>query len=462
MIRDEKGAALPAVLMLMLVIMALSAGVVSLVTAQTKEQDYYENNITALHTAEAGINQYLWSVNKEKSTPIPAETVINYPESNPVAAFILDVITDGASMKVVKSTGWMLNDPAVKRTITVTLNKRLFTQFVYFSDSDDKDIWWTTGDNCYGPYHTNGTLRVDGTANFWGKATYTEGIDNKDNKGIFHEGKDKVVSIDLPKDNAEVAYYGKAADGYYFTGLTRIRLNSNGTFTVINNGVTQTLPLPKNGVIYVDGGSNNNKFDKNNGNVFISGVLNGKLTVGAKNDIYITGYDPTVDDITDAKAKVTNGLTYKDTIITKSIVGGKLILDDNDDDLSEGEGDMLGLVACRNVAVLTKGWFGKNQEEVDSSLRDLRVYAAVMAIKGKFINSIHFDDPSTSSLPKSPQGTLTVRGSIIQQTRGAVGRIGGGGYLKDYAHDPRMAYETPPHFSEPDKSGWEITDWTEG
>ena len=32
---------------------------------------------------------------------------------------------------------------------------------------------------------------------------------------------------------------------------------------------------------------------------------------------------------------------------------------------------------------------------------------------------------------------------------------------KNYAHDIRMMYDSPPHFLKPDGSGWEITEWND-
>ena len=466
--KNEKGVALPAVLMVMLIIMALSVGVVSLVRAQTKEQIYYESNTSALHAAEAGLNQYLWNLNKEGSTPLDMGTVFYYPESNPVAAYILTDVTDGGSFKVIKSTGWRLSDPDVKRTVTSTFNKRSFTQYVYFSDNDPANIWWTSSDNCYGPYHTNTNLSVDGTPNFWKIASYSgELVRGSGANPTFHEGHKKLdYTIDMPENNSELMYYALQPDGYYFEGRTSILLKGDGTMKIWNpnySPATWTLPLPENGVIYVNEKvthNNNNKFDPNNGNVFISGVLNGRLTVAAKNDIFITGYDPTVN--TFASAAVTDGVTYKDTVITLDFVDGKPVLGDNEATLPEGAGDMLGLIADRNVAILTYGWFDNGS--VNSSRQKFKVYAALMALEGSFINSVHFDNrnnPSFNSSYPTSNGVLTVRGSIIQNTRGAVGFTSGTGYKKDYAHDPRMNYDQPPHFLDPEGSGWEITEWNE-
>ncbi len=476
--RSNKGSALPAVLLVMLIVTALSGAAVSLVVTQTKEERYYENKLSALHAAEAGLHQYLWYLNKEGSTPIAFGRVINYPEYNAEAAFQLTKVIDDKNQKKIQSTGWMLNDPSVTRTVTATFNKRSFTQYIYFSDNDPDNIWWTNNENCYGPYHTNTKISSIGHPNFWGKATFIEDIVFKNNRTsdfpIFHKGYQKLREpIKMPPNNSELMYYGKNG-GYYYNGRTSIRLNSDGTITVWNPNKTpakQTLPLPENGVIYVnelpeaDYDNNDNKFNPNNGNVFISGVLDGRLTVAAKHDIYITGYDPT--ERVFSSSAVTNGIMYKDTTISLNTYTGVITYNET---AGEEEGDMLGLIADYNVAVLTKGWFPTDSEianprgprpsaSIPSSISDFKIYAAMLALNGSFINSEHMNNASPS--PSSPStGTLTVRGAIIQDTRGAVGYTTSG-YSKNYAHDPRMEFDQPPYFLAPEGSGWEITDWSE-
>jgi len=61
------------------------------------------------------------------------------------------------------------------------------------------------------------------------------------------------------------------------------------------------------------------------------------------------------------------------------------------------------------------------------------------------------------------KGTIHFVGSICQHRRGAVSMFGDRGltrgYKKNYKHDPRMAYESPPLFLEPENAGWEIISW---
>ena len=95
---SEKGMALPAVIMVMLITFTLSAAVLTMGTSQAKTEITYESNTQALQAAEAGLNMYLWYINKEGSS-IELDTVITYPDTNPKYAFVLHEIKHNAQKK---------------------------------------------------------------------------------------------------------------------------------------------------------------------------------------------------------------------------------------------------------------------------------------------------------------------------------------------------------------------------
>lgn len=463
---SNRGSALPTVIMIMLVVMTFAAIALSLITSDTKTEVFYEDNTTALHVAEAGLNLYLCDLNDDSGSSVALNTVISYPDYNPTGAFKLTVIEDTANKKVVQATGWMLSDPSVKKCIEGTYTKRTFTQYVYFSDNDPDNIYWCSSDNLYGPYHSNTDLLIMGSPTFWGKATYVNSIkyySGYANNPRFLKGVEKAPAIGYPSNNTQLMNYAKTG-GYYYEGRTSIRLNSDGTITVWNPNYTPatvTRNLPSNGVIYVNersGANYNDKFDTDNGNVFISGVLDGRLTVAAQKDIYVTGYDPTASSLTGAS--VTDGIKYKDTKFNLDTTTGVVTVNETS---GVDKADMLGLIADRYVSVLTQGWY--NSSSANSVRQNITIHGAIFAINGSFINSYQIGSSPSSTLP-NPPGTLTIRGAIIQKMRGAVaissasGGVGTG-YAKDYAHDPRMMYDQPPYFLEPSETGWEIHDWRE-
>lgn len=459
--RDDKAVALPSVIITMTAVVIFGMSILLMSTNQVKTNIKYENNVNALHVAEAGINHYLWYLNKESAAFDQLNTVIEYPEYNPAYAYIIEVdpASDSPSSKKIRSTGWLLSDPDNKRVIEVVLAKKSFTQYVYFSDNDPSDILFTSSDFIYGPYHSNTNLVVSGRPTFFGKATYSgQLIQQSGANPDFRQGVEKVPRIEFLEDNKELKALGQNSDGYYYSGRTCIMLNSNGTATILNNGTRTTRNLPANGVIYVDGSgvSVNDKFNTSAGNVFISGTLKGRLTVAAANDIYITDYDPTRENFNTARSYPTGGLTYANTDFYLDTASGEVTV--------TGDGkDLLGLVANRHIGVLTRGWFN---DPSANSLRAgglLRVYAAVFSINGSFGNSMNYNGYTRESYPV-PASTLMLRGAIIQKERGVVGILNGStvnGFMKSYAHDPRLHYDAPPHFLVPNNSGWEIYEWNE-
>lgn len=466
LIHSQKGIVLPSVIMVMLVSLSMVGIVLTFTLSQTDTEITYENNTKALHAAEAGIHKYLWYLNKEGAT-ITLDTVVSFPEVEPKYAYILHENVSESGMKVVTSTGWAINDPNITKEIKVTFKKRTFTQHVYFSENDPADIWWMTGEKCYGPYRTNTSIYINGSPEFYGMVYYVNQIICKNGEldtPYFYAGTKRESAMEFPASNSELKNYAETG-GYYYEGRTSIRLNSNGTITVWNpvSDIFETRPLPSNGVIYVNekSGGSSNRFDEKAGNVFVSGTLKGRLTIGASNNIYITDFDPTRENL--SSATETNGVTYATTDFSFNNANKEF------DVTGTGE-DMLGLIANNNVVILTQGWFNNN--DVNSANGDIKVYAAVFAINGSFMNSDYDKWPKTED--SDNQAKIILRGSIAQQTRGKVGmytieRRGWGwnqynvdvfyGYSKDYAHDTRMLTECPPYFLESSSAGWEITNW---
>ena len=74
--------------------------------------------------------------------------------------------------------------------------------------------------------------------------------------------------------------------------------------------------------------------------------------------------------------------------------------------------------------------------------------AAVLALKHSFAVNDYGVGGKT--------GTLNVYGSIDQDWRGAVGLVGGTGYLKHYIWDSRLQYVTIPHYLTPATPSWEL------
>lgn len=288
-----------------------------------------------------------------------------------------------------------------------------------------------------------------------------------------------------------------------------------------------SLALPENGVIYVDGspGSGTHpynsviaaKFQPTLGNVFISGKLDGRLTIASANDIYITGHDPCdwrhpslITDFNDSDP----GVTYSDTDYdqTWSADGSEWLG-------TEVEGDdMLGLIAKRNVHILHWNWpsqvsyvvasvllpdqdrycynWGRRPLTLssldfynlivhDTAPHDISLFGSLFAIDGSFgyetnwvgLNNLqNMLEGLISSFPGLgnfvSKGQMTIFGSIGQNLREHTTKPPRfddfdfdfdwvAGYSTEYTHDPRMLNDMPPHFVSPANSGWYSNHWEE-
>jgi hypothetical protein len=177
------------------------------------------------------------------------------------------------------------------------------------------------------------------------------------------------------------------------------------------------------------------------GDIFVSGVLNGRMTVAAENDVVV------VDDVT----YQSYGQTTED--------------------------DLLGLIAeqfvrvyhpisCPSSYVVDVNSVRTCQDDRGANLADSRfntdtgglfsdpkIHAAILALNHSFgVQQYNNGDQL---------GTLTVYGAIAQKWRGTVALIGVTGYVKDYRYDPRLQYEGPPSFVDPVGKPWKVKAFAE-
>lgn len=158
-----------------------------------------------------------------------------------------------------------------------------------------------------------------------------------------------------------------------------------------------------------------------NGDVAISGVLRGRVTVAATGDIVIA------DDVTYA----------------------------TDPSVGTCE-DILGLFAGGNVVVantpINAPWrrraqTGQSYFTYDDT-EDERIHAFVLTLNQFYVQD--YNQGSTSAQPCGTtnwgRGCLYLTGGIIQRQRGPVGLTSGTGYLKRYSYDSCGVSAPPPYF----------------
>ena len=160
------------------------------------------------------------------------------------------------------------------------------------------------------------------------------------------------------------------------------------------------------------------------GDVLIEGTLDGRLTVGAEDDVIITG------DLLQ----------------------------------QQPEGDVLGLIANNflwNYHPVNSTANTANEAHemcAGTCMHDLRIEASIMSVKHAYGTIYPYVGKS--------QGAITTRGSVVQKWRNNVGDGGFGsadhkGYAKAYGYDPQLRYTQPPHFLQPESLVWSVSRWAE-
>ena len=323
-------------------------------------------------------------------------------------------------------------------------------------------VYWTTLATLNGPVHSNDGLYVCGNPTFNGDTdTYYDAATSNNvshslqfagpgatlnplgctNAPVYARNHDPASGqfLQFPPANTSIKAQADptlGGTGCLYTGPTTITLLSSGKMNVTSPKSLSTnlgcapgsgLSLPTNGVIYVQNvpsaASNPNHSSCSgsscNGDVSVSGVLKGQLTIASEDDIDITG-----------------NLTYN------TYPGGT---------------DVLGLVADNDVAVVHPS--GANVTD------DLTIDAAIMSLRHSFYVQNWDTGGNTACSGAHPCAiagvhSLNINGVITQEFRGPVGTFSGtppvlnSGYNKNYAYDTRLKYLSPPYFLSPTQSAW--------
>ena len=123
--------------------------------------------------AEAGINYYRWFLahhpnDVTNGTGLPGPYVHTYydPEGGPIGEFSLSVASTtfcgDVSTLEVTSTGFVYENPSVRRTITARYARPTVAEYSFILNSN---VWAGADRVIVGPYHSNGGIRMDGSNN---------------------------------------------------------------------------------------------------------------------------------------------------------------------------------------------------------------------------------------------------------------------------------------------------------
>lgn len=443
----------------------------SFVLIANKAQTATTERAMAFSIAEAGLEYYRWFLahnpgDLTNGTGAPGPYTIPYadPEGATEGTITLEVDGNVSCGQVTSidllSTGRPTGSN-ITRTLTARYTRPTVGQYSYILN----DSVWAGPDRVInGPYHSNGGIRMDGTANApvtsslssW-LCTSSFGCSPNANKsGVWGAGPNQTLwsypapQVDFAGINADFnalktsaqaqgLYYARTSSGTdksnanYWRGY-RLIFNAAGTVTVRRvtgtNALTSTAlntaedGIPDRALVTTDTLVGTYTVPDNCGLIFvedhawIEGTITKKVTVVVAN-VTTTGIAP--------NAYLKNNITYQAT------------------DGSDG----LTVIAEDNVLI------------TPDSPYNMTLNGIFIAQGGAFGRNYY----SSCSSAYEPKGTLTIRGTTVSSKRTGTQWMGGCGDYAGYdnridAYDRQLAMDPPP-FTPVVSNDYQFVDWRE-
>ena len=353
----------------------------------------------ALFVAEAGAERAVGYLAASSVPVVPVALTNSVGDGSYIAnIWLTNVIGSASRSYMIAATGTV---KGVTRGIVIEgARQKSWARYAFWAN-DNRSIYFKSGEEFHGPVHVNSSPWFSGDPEFFDDMTSSATTFNgSTNACVFHRGlrlgtrSETMANVDF---NAM-----KSVAGLVTTGATTIVFQ--GTNMVISNtgrGWTNRLMvLPTNSVIYVDTAGTSN------GDIIVSGQLNGRVTVVAARDI-----------------QVVSNVTYVSDPATNS-----------------ASDDALGLISGRDVVVTTA--FPDNG----------KIYAHIMATGAMTAGTTDGSFGVQNYDSRHASGLLTVYGGIAQTYRGAVGTFNSSsgtlstGFDKNYTYDERFTLDPPPQY----------------
>ncbi len=421
----QRGFILVSMYMVLAVLLILGGALVTQVLAEMRFAQRSQSSLQAFYLAEAAVDQGTQWLRSQPAPPGGTQAlVLNGGWQTFGAAegrFMVVVDPDDnnptAFIKRYTIQGWgSAGNPAAPvsaRQTNMAVQVESFARYAYATNSEisstGSTVWFITGDRIRGPAHTNGQFSVRGNPIFDGLVSSVSSSVNLynpppagGNNPVFNGGQQLgAAARPFPTSMPAILVNAAQAGGNVFTGNTTVTLLSGGTMRVTNaaqglNG--QVMPLPPNGVLYVQGG-----------NVTLSGTLSGQLTVASGGDV-----------------RIPQSITYA-----------------NNPRTNPNSQDILGIVAAGNVAVAS------------TAPNDLEIDASIMALNTSFAVENWSQGPPKGTLTLYGGLIQKNRGPVGTFSSSTGTRLSG--YAKDYYYDARMANLSPPFF--PTTGSYSSTGW---
>jgi len=425
-----RGSALVGVMGIITAVLLVGIAIFILGHSEGDVVEYAVDDSRAFYIAEGGLERtrgYLAALEIDDPNADPIGTKF---EDEPLGGgfYHAEVLGDASGSSwldayEVISTG---EKDGVLRQVKATVIAETFAMYSWFIESGGGGYSWFRSDERFeGPIHVNGDIRIDGDPWFGGHVHAAGGIVIKEGSNpTFVRGYElNVDRIELPSRSYVFSTVKAAA---YGTGVSLPALGNKTYYEIV-------LGDPHVGAFSYQGfnedGSTNGlgsfvEVSSLNGavwseeDVYISGVLDGQLTIGVDGSIHIT------DDILYAASTPGNG-------------------PDLDCD------DILGLIAAGHP---------KGDIIIDytpANANDCEVHGVLMALQ----KTIEAEDYMHHPL----RGDFTMYGGVLAEYAIHLAEYRDGivysGYVRDYHFDPRVSTLPPPFF--PFAGNFSIVTWEE-
>lgn len=501
--KPNSGAALLLTVISLFLITLMTVGVLSLAGGIIYSNNLQQLRAGAFNIAESGAElAALWL----KDQPIPPTDTVQFnPFGGPVSfgggTYNVTIVPDEGNDVNFLKTFWVRSTGTLggaSRTVEIVLRQSSFGRYAYFTDREVSSIsggaiWWKAGELVDGPVHSNNTGGSNFKINYNGSWSpifldmvtgsgptidyYPSRPTNEATfKRIFADGSKGfrlgTPRIELPPTTSvqkEAAWGGTSfpavngvylqADsggGIYIRGDAAMTLGVDGsgnqTITVVQGVNTTTITVDKNsGTCSATGpvgpGSPTSTSSLPNGVIFCAGNITSLSGTVADNKV--SGGDIVVPNSMTIATEVSN----TDPALNKDItITGNLVYKTRPDKTQPPD-------AAVNLAAGTLGLVARNVKIAGTAPQNLEINAVMMAGGQNTDGSFYVTNYSS----KTPPGTLSVLGGIIQKSRGPVGTFNSytgttvTGYSKNYRYDPRLAANPPPFY--PTTGQYERLSW---
>lgn len=245
-IYNNKGITMPIVLIALVLSLIFGTILLSIVNNQTKFNKVDKQMKTALEYAEAGYNKYLSHLNDNVTFYSMDPNSEAFKNPNKEEQLIAKKLLKGEMIEIqdgyykvdaekpsdsdrfvnIKSTGWTKENPSIKRTIEVKVRKKQFVHHVYVSD-DEKNVWWSVGDESLGPLHTNKDINIEKTPIFFDTVSYAGKLNIKSGSNPTYKVRnpsqpEKTNTLDFPDTNGDLKLWAEKDNMLFKIGRAHV------------------------------------------------------------------------------------------------------------------------------------------------------------------------------------------------------------------------------------------------